>query len=197
MARDLDFSPYTVVRAPLASTPNPRSGTVCYHNDARTWPDDRGGPGVTTASHEMTLATDGRGSPVLLVRHGGGGEIISLGSSWGLTAAMMQGLAKLDDRELYAVLYTFHKLHSEAARVARDETATRYGHAFLEGRMKKRRKGGFVRLHIDTGYQPTVNGEAFSPTSYKTPELATAAGVAERIRRKLPEDAKIGWIGRT
>ena len=62
--------------------------------------------------------------------------------------------------------------------------------------MKKRRKGGMIRLHIETGYQPTVNGEHFSPRSHKTPEEANAAGTAEAARRKLT-DAKIGWVGRS
>lgn len=184
------FDGFTVLAFPVAdrearifgATPGKQSSGTCYR------------------AYEMRLAcrtgdeAKTRRDLFLLISHGGGREVVRVPCFWD-AGEMQAALLAMPERALYAVLFTIYKAAQDAAHVASTETAQRYGYAFLEGRMKKRRKGGFVRLHIETGYQPTVNGETFSPTSYKTPEEANAAAVVERDRRKLT-DAKLGWIGR-
>lgn len=178
MSRDLDFTPYTVVASPLPT------------REARSWRSGVTDAGVTTASHSLQLATDKNGAPFILVEHGGGREVHALSyGTWGVPAAALAGLASLPERELYAVLYSIHDMITKAAAAARDQTALRYGHAFLQGRMKKRKRRGSVSLHIETGWFAVVNGVEAPHPSFKTPEEAMASAKARAASSGLPESA--------
>lgn len=181
MSRDLDFTPYTVARFPLPD------------RDARVWDKTDRDPGTTYGAYALQLAKGERGEPVILVEHGGGREIVPLGHGGkaSLREQAFQTLAAIeDDRALFAVLFTLYDARSKAERAAREETAQRYGKAFLEGRMKKRRKGGFITLQIEMGYHPALNGvEIDGLPTFKDMDEAMKAAKGVAVARGLPETA--------
>lgn len=158
--RNLDFAPYTVLRHPLPE------------RDDRVW-DTKRGPGVTTGSHDMKLARSPRGELVALVEHGGGREVVGLGSDY-MTEHLEPELLAMSDRALYVLLYGLTAAARDAASLARQETANRYGLAFLQGRMKKRRRGNTLSLDIKMGWFPKVGEVEHLDRCFPGPEEAHA-----------------------
>lgn len=102
--------------------------------------------GTCYQSHYLRVVRSEYGSLTLLVKHGAGEERIHLDSTRSKRA--IEGIQKLDSDTRYSVLYTLYALHRDTNRNTRDQTAALYTGAFLEGRLKRRRKGGRVTAYI-------------------------------------------------
>lgn len=106
---------------------------------------------VTYASHEIRIARPtgiGGGSRLaILMHHGGGRYILEFYESALPTAA---ALLALPEREQYALAYTLFKQADECAAGARADEATRWAQAFVDGRIRKRRRDRQLRVFIET-----------------------------------------------
>jgi hypothetical protein len=112
--------------------------------------------GVTYGSHAIKLATkapayDGdkpRGL-YILGQHGGGREVLALdtGPDW---KAVRDALLLLDERTLYAVLYSIWQTAASARTQAQSETQRKWSLAYVDGRIRKSRQGGQVRVYVES-----------------------------------------------
>lgn len=103
-----------------------------------------GGMAIDYRSHWLVLVKDGEvGQYALLVSHGGGNERISLGYRLGWESV----LPSMDADARYLLLYTIYNAHREAATQAQASTGRTYQLAFLEGRLKRRKRNH--RYHVE------------------------------------------------
>lgn len=184
------FDGFTVLAAPVAE------------REARIFGGTDGKPGSGTCyrAYEIKLACRTgeeqrtRRDLFMLISHGGGREVVRVPAFYdaGETQA---GLLALPERVMYGVLFTIYKAAQDAATVARQETGQRYGRAFLEGRMRKTKRGNIRSLKLVDGYWPTVNGAEISEGSCKTATDAQAAAAAYAAAQGLT-DARLGWVSR-
>ena len=132
-----DFNGYTELARPL---PN---------RDDRVFDSRYGSPSkVTYGSFSLALAKENvTGSAVILVEHGAGKEIYDLESQW-ITVEPLLQLMKTNERDCYAMLFALYKMADNAATRAAMETARQYKFAFIEGRLKKRRKNHKIYVDI-------------------------------------------------
>lgn len=100
---------------------------------------------VDFKSHWLVLVQAQYGGYFLLVKHGGGEERISLGYEH--HTASLKTLELVPEDQRYLILYTIYRAHSNAEDNAITNTATKYKLAFLEKRLKRRRKNN--RLYVD------------------------------------------------
>jgi hypothetical protein len=98
------------------------------------------------------------GSPRLLVRHGGGDEVIDLFKT------VLQPLAALDSNGRYWLLQAIQHAHSKGATDGRFREQERWKRAAIDKRIKVRKERGSVRVEIT----PEVLPEPFSKELIKT-----------------------------
>lgn len=86
----------------------------------------------------------------LLVQHGAGREVWKMPQFYD-GGEMQTALVAMPERELFALLLSIYKMASAARLQAEQETAQRWGQAFAEGRLKKRRaaRGRPARIEIE------------------------------------------------
>jgi hypothetical protein len=96
-------------------------------------------------SHWLCLVKPKYGPYTLLVKHGAGEERIPL--VYIHVATGLLALSTLDADQRYLVLYTILRAHTDAQREATQATANKYQVAFLEGRLKRRRRNH--RYHVE------------------------------------------------
>ncbi len=110
--------------------------------------------GVCYRSHYFrvfALRADGdlpyplKGPLILAVRHGAGTERLRLGSR---AKAFIAAIQDLPSDVRYSALHTIYDLASKQARDARDVAYAQMTKAFLDGRLKKRVKGGITRVEV-------------------------------------------------
>lgn len=130
--------------------------------EARSW-DAAGPPGVTTAAYSVALGHNGDGSPVVYMRHGGGQRAFRIGKGGWLDPHILSGLAKLDERELYAVLYAVARAHESATEAAVTDEATRWRQAHLDKRIKTKRRNNRRYVEIQPCYTITAGCAAGDP----------------------------------
>ena len=138
---------------------NPLGGFSAEDRARRVW--QKGGYDVTFDSHSIALAErEGPGARGLFIlgHHGGGREVwkIPTGPDW---QQMRDALLAMDERALYAFLYSVWQLASNASREAHGAEASRWAQAFYDGQLKKKRAKG--------GRRPSV--EIVTPTSWTGP----------------------------
>lgn len=111
---------------------------------------------VTYASHDVRIARPtGIGSSsrlAILMHHGGGRHVLEFYDS---PLPIAAALLALPEREQYALAYTLFKQADECASGARAAEADRWAHAFVDGRIRKRRSGGRRYIHIETPDEKT------------------------------------------
>jgi len=93
---------------------------------------------VDFRSHWLTLVKAQYGGYFLLVKHGGGEERISLGYDHVCNA--LEALGQLTEDQRYLILYCLYDAHKDAKREAQQETRSYFQLAFLEGRLKRRKR---------------------------------------------------------
>jgi len=99
-------------------------------------------------SHYFRLVKKETGDFALLVEHGGGREEI-LG--WFLRKLIIP-LNSLDSDNRYRLLYAVFQSNKEGKLDGRDRAASVYRHAFIEGRLKKRKmpRSSEVKVWIES-----------------------------------------------
>lgn len=94
--------------------------------------------GVDYRSHWFVLIQEGT-HYALLVRHGAGDERINLGYK-SHVGPVIDSFATLDSDKRYCALYCLFDLYKDTKKNATDRTASYYQMAFLEGRMKRKKR---------------------------------------------------------
>lgn len=119
-------------------------------------PQEKGKTSIDYHAYHFRLVQRG-GWYVLLVRHGRGDESIQLGTT---SLCLAELLGKHDTDGRYLLLHALYDAHEVGERRTREETTRRYEVAFLEGRLKKRKRNH--RLYVE-----------IKPREVKTVEAAT------------------------
>lgn len=132
--------------------------------DARIW--KRGdGPGVTYASHAIGLAEDARGQQLaILMQNGSGREVLALGRGPD-TGAMRAAFLAMDERTLYSVLYSIWQAADQSRTEAQRAMRQEWAQAYVDGRIRKRRKGGRVAVHVETEFERDLRTGKARPSS--------------------------------
>lgn len=107
--------------------------------------------GVTYGSHDIQIARatgpGNKGLLAILMHHGGGRHILEFYES---ALPISATLLSLPERAQYALAYTMFKQADECAIAARVDEADRWAKAFVDGRIRKRRRAGKRYVHIET-----------------------------------------------
>jgi len=101
---------------------------------------------VDFRSHWLTLVKAQYGGYFLLVKHGGGEERISLGYDHVCNA--LDALGQLTEDQRYLILYCLYDAHKDAKHEAREERTSYFHLAFLEGRLKRRKRNHRVYCEV-------------------------------------------------
>jgi hypothetical protein len=107
---------------------------------------------VDYRSHWLVVVRTGSGAYILLVKHGGGEERIPIGHYY--RNIWINALPQLDTNQRYLTLYTIYTAHKEARHAAIAETERYYHLAFLEGRMKRRKKNRKYYVQVLPPFAP-------------------------------------------
>lgn len=102
--------------------------------------------GIDCNSHHFRVIQPQFGNPVIAVKHGGGTERIRLDYRAHVLTNILSGL---DTNSRYTMLYMLYDANRKGAEEAQQKTKAEYSNAFVEGRLKKKRKGGSTFVHID------------------------------------------------
>lgn len=136
------FEGYEVLAHPLAN----REDRVFRRGEA-----GNSGVAVTYGSHDLMIARPtgpgSKGLLAILMHHGGGRHILQFYES---ALPISEALLTLPEREQYALAYALFKQADECAIAARADEAQRWADAFVDGRIRKRRRQGKRYVHIET-----------------------------------------------
>lgn len=106
---------------------------------------------VTYASHEVRLArpnaAGGKSRLAILMHHGGGRHVLEFYEG---ALPIAAALLALPEREQYALAYAMFQQADECATAARADEAKRWADAYVDGRIRKRRRGGRRYVHLET-----------------------------------------------
>lgn len=136
------FDDYEVLAHPLAN----RDDRV-FHPGAT----DALGLSVTYGSFDLKIARPtgvGNSGRLAILMHHGGGRYVLVFSEGVLPVA--ETLLALPERLQYALAYTLFKQANECADGARAGEAKRWADAFIDGRIRKRRRRGRRYVEIET-----------------------------------------------
>lgn len=128
------FDGFRIIAAPLGEFSEADRERRVWQREGSSW-------GVTYGSHAIKLAvrdTDRPRGLYILGHHGGGREVLALntGPDW---EAMRDTLLALDERTLYAVLYSIWQTAADVRREAESRTAGKWAQAYADGHIRKRR----------------------------------------------------------
>jgi len=169
-------APFEEIRKPLADRPS------------RIFPGENGRPGTTYESHEITLAR-GRltaGLPngsgyVIIMRNGSGVSVLHLPTFYD-GGAMVAAFLAMPEPVLYATLYTMWRAADDAWTEAEKRTRNTWAQAYVDKRIKARRKGGRAMVEVLPLYQASASYTGQPPVSvpgsFRTPDEAFAAAKA-------------------
>ncbi len=145
-AADTSFDNYEILAEPLP------------HREQRVFGrKDNGSGGTCYGSHWLALAKhrDGgsRGGYAVLVRHGGGTQVIAFPGIYD-RGTTIQAMIALPPIALYGILYSHFEAATTADRRAREDVRAEWANAFVDGRIRKSRvKAGRRTVSID----PPIN----------------------------------------
>lgn len=97
-------------------------------------------------SHYFRVVAEHLGGAYLLVKHGGGQELIRMDYDAKRIDRLFAGIADSDDR--YRMLYVIYRVHSEAIAMGTARTKTEYVNAFVNGSLKKRKQRGGSQVKV-------------------------------------------------
>ncbi len=100
-------------------------------------------------SHWFVLVKGQFGGHALLVKHGGGEERIQMPMC--NDGQLARIIASLNSDDAYLLMHHLFDIHKDARRAGESATATEYRHAFVDGRLKKRKHPakGVVKVWIE------------------------------------------------
>ena len=97
-------------------------------------------------SHWFVM-TENHGQVQILVKHGAGEERFHLGFK-SMLKQFVDAAASMDSDTRYLTFHTLFRVHSEARYSAITDTSRKYAQAFVDGRLKKRKRNNQVRVEI-------------------------------------------------
>ena len=143
------FDGFTILASPLGGFDNAA-------RESRHFPKRDGKSGVTYSSHAIKLAKVAHSHDLyILMQHGGGREVLRVPTFYDggdLEAAILA----LPERVQYALLYKIWQTAANARREAQRQTAHTYAQAFVDKRLKKKRRAGRVSVEIAPPVELTV-----------------------------------------
>lgn len=148
LGRCTAFDGFTILAAPLGAFDE-------KSRDSRVWRAAGASYGVTYSSHAIKLAvrdTARARGLYILMQHGGGREVLELatGPDW---EGMRDALLAMDERSLYAFLYSIWQTAANARREAQQETVNKWANAYQDGRIRKRRRSGAVSIYVESEFE--------------------------------------------
>lgn len=152
------FDGFAVIAAPLGDFDK-------VSRESRVWRRPGANYGVTYDSHAIKLAEKAEprvgGGLYILVQHGGGREVLEFynGPDW---RACREAFLAMDERTLYALLYSVWETAARARREARDATESKWSRAALDKRIKFKRKGGRRRVYVAPERRTDESDESYS-----------------------------------
>jgi hypothetical protein len=137
-----NFDGFEVLAHPLAC----REDRVFRRNEGTLSP-----VAVTCGSHDVMIARPtgiGRaGRLAILMHHGGGRHVLEFYES---ALPVASALLLLPEREQYALAYALFEQADECAAGARASVQQRWAAAYLDGRIRKRRRGSSRYVYVET-----------------------------------------------
>lgn len=124
---------------------NPLGGRDEVSRQRRTYP-SKDGPGTTYASFVISLGRI-ENTYYLLMHHGGGREVWDLHPMF---EHCVSTILKMDEREQYALLYSLWRGFQTAREQAQRQTAAEWYSASVEGKIRKRRNKGDIKIYLET-----------------------------------------------
>lgn len=151
------FDGWSVIARPLGGNSNAdRDSRVFKRGD---------GPGVTYASHVLALAETDKGeSLAILMENGSGREVLALGRGPDM-AAMRTAFLAMDPRTLYAVLYSIWRTATTTRSEAASETRTQWAQAYIDERIRKKRRAGRISVSVETQFEKDMRTGAARPSA--------------------------------
>lgn len=122
------------------------------------------GLGVTYASQVIALAESGGDSLAILMHNGSGREVLALGRGPDM-AAMRAAFLAMDERTLYAVLYSIWRTATTTRSDSASETRTQWAQAYIDGRIRKKRRAGRISVSVETQFEKDLRTGAARPTA--------------------------------
>jgi hypothetical protein len=119
--------------------------TILFDEPGRVLPTRNPHCDTDYRAYYLRLVKDQYGQTCLRIRHGAGEERYTLGTR---ANALATALAKLDSDERYSVLFAAYDLARDAATFASNDTAHEYRTAFVDGRLKKRKRRGQQEVKV-------------------------------------------------
>lgn len=145
-AEDRTFDPYEVVAFPLPTRESREFTRVTYASHEIRLGRERGGHGF-------------RGGYVILMRNGSGSQVVTIPQPSD-EGEMIAAWLAMPEKALYCTLYTVWEAATAAHREGLQETADRYAQAFVDKRLKIRRKNGRGRVEILPIYRVEAKDDA-------------------------------------
>ena len=120
--------------------------TELFSEHGRCLASKSGNHGIDYRSHWFVLVQPQYGFAALLVAHGAGQERIVLDHNADKVLSDTFPLLTSDQR--YLMLHLLYSTHTDARRRATDSTAMKYKKAFVDGKLKKKRRDGMIYVNI-------------------------------------------------
>jgi hypothetical protein len=106
---------------------------------------------VTYASHDVMIArptgVGSKGRLAILMHHGGGRHVLEFYES---TLPIASALLALPEREQFALAYAIFEQADECSAGSRAAEAKRWAEAYVDGRIRKRRRGRARHIYVET-----------------------------------------------
>lgn len=121
--------------------------------------------GVCCRSHYFVVTKPSYGQPQLRVKHGGGEQALALGYD----QHVLEGLERLTSDERFRFFWLLLDTHREGYTRGSGKVSAEYEAAFLEGRLRKRKKRGTNAVRVEIKPRPlappTPVGQANVPSA--------------------------------
>lgn len=153
------FDGFDIIAAPLGGFSEADRASRSFSRPGASY-------GVTYGSHVLKLATrtgTTDGNLYILMHHGGGREVLQVPRFFD-AGGMLAAVLAMGEREQYALLYTLYQTANNARYEANSATREAWATAYVDGRIRKRRKGGRVTVSIETEFERDLRTGKASPS---------------------------------
>lgn len=100
----------------------------------------------------------------ILMHHGGGREVLHIPTFYD-RGAFRETLLAMPEPVMYATLYTIYQTASQARDQAQKETSRKWGEAFLDNRIRRKRSRGRVTVSVETPFERDLRTGKAKPSA--------------------------------
>lgn len=156
------FDGFEVIAEPLPT----RESRVLGRKDGEP------GTGTDYGSHSIKLAVrsfdgdrryKGTRQLYILMENGSGREVLAVKTIYD-RGETERALLAMPEAALYGALYIMWDMASDAARQRASETRTEWAQAYVDGRIRKQRKGGRITVHVETPFERDLRIRKAAPS---------------------------------